>query len=83
MPEESVSETLPEDLSEKSSIIEIPSTTDTEILELESDGEISLPSLSPRKIPRFDIVEAQEQTRSILAYCLLGLLMLTLVGVGL
>ena len=40
-------------------------------------------SLTPKEIPRFDIVESQERTRANLAYGLLGLLVVTLAGVGL
>lgn len=52
---------------------------DIEILSVSELGKISL---RPEERRRFDIVEAQERTRAKLAYCLLGVLGVTLLGVG-
>jgi hypothetical protein len=62
-------------------IVEIPLESESIV---EGDDSLSLnqSSLKPKEIPRFDIVESQERTRSNLAYGLLGVLVLTLAGIG-
>lgn len=44
--------------------------------------ELKQSFFEPQQRPRFDIVEAQERTRATLAYCLLSVLGVTLLGVG-
>lgn len=70
-----------EDVSPDSAIVERPFEAGSVI---ESDDSLPLDQslLKPKEIPRFDIVESQERTRANLAYGLLGILVVTLAGVG-
>lgn len=69
------------DASPDSAIVEKSLESDL-VVEDDSSPPLDQSLLKPKEIPRFDIVESQERTRANLAYGLLGLLVVTLAGVG-